>query len=107
MQFIEQDVATNAVRASLLFFQKQRGEMSDTSKKFAKNMEIVFLLKWFKFGRMALVQKLLEDNNRLLKFTSATMTDSSTSKLKTGKNKSTKYGVYKDELNKVLTRRQK
>lgn len=105
MQFIEQEVASNAIRASLMFFQKQWGEKGASKKKFGKNLEIVFLLKWFKLGRMTLIQKLLEDEKVLSKFSNNWRLYSKSDSKNLKKESSLIYNVYKNEFNTVLSQR--
>lgn len=71
MQFLEQNIVNNAIRASLFFYQAKRNmngihkERSNLS--FGKSVELSFLSKWFNFGRMNLIQNLLYNKDLVVK----------------------------------------
>ena len=76
MQFIEQNVSTNLIRASLYYHQQRKSYVGigyDKNnglkrKPIGKYIELSFLSKWFKFSRLNLMQKLLSDRKRLIAF---------------------------------------
>ncbi len=71
MQFLERNISTNVIRATMFYFRKKVNDLDSDDRRVVSQQEVkelLHLVKWFKFSRMTLISKLSGNPHRFQQY---------------------------------------